>query len=208
MSAINGRFPITGGMSQTNLSVLVAGLLWLTALEGSRAASTNIYYFRQAGWSEGGTLLGWFTAADQGGDGVLSFASGDVFDFSASLTDGNVSFSFTLSSANESTFGLVYDTDGGQLLGDYLYEGIMTGTDWGGYYRTGHAFGSSSGGLLTDYANGFLDGTPNPVIVYLVEPIPEPTAITLYALGGLSLLFLRRKGSQFRLFIRPLNICD
>jgi hypothetical protein len=192
-----------------NLMKLIGGLVLLISVVAASAQET--WYFYQSGWTKGGVASGSFTGTDANGDGQLSSFDGEVANLSISMTGNRiVPDGYTWDQSN--LWGIVYDINGEPFLGDGQtgeIEGFSV-HDSSYNYFSGYGPNDTPGGGLYDSSRNLLDLTLDPIMVSTTPiteeiyqenlvlynypaPVPEPTTLTLAALGGLGLLLFRRR---------------
>jgi hypothetical protein len=167
-----------------------ASFLWsassTTSPMGSASVATNnsSAYSSAAAWTaiEGAGASGW-TAATTGGAAIVGGPANNLGSFSY---NGNVPVSLDGSSAPGQSINLyviAWETEGG------LYTSLASAE------AAGAPVGWSS--VLTGYVLGSAPPATAPPVTseahFGIGPVPEPTTLALAGLGGLSMLFLRRK---------------
>jgi hypothetical protein len=176
---------------------LTRSLLWIALALGATSPShaTN-YVFTHTGFAGGATITGSFsTGLDSNNDGTLStnnpgeitalnmYFSGnaDVAAFSADMVTGSVALTFRPNSAAATFF--VYP--GTVWPAPFSWDSSSDGTDSPYFYS--RVFGNT--GANASYTDRATGGN----WTLMAAPVPEPAMGALWTLGGLALLWRRRK---------------
>lgn len=149
------------------------------------APAQSTYYFWQGGWAGGGVLNGTFTGADINEDGQLvSFAGGEISDFSVSFSGHSTLPDFTI--ATTGLWGFVFDISGGIFLGDGqtgAIEGIgANDTVLGLAYTTGYGPNNFPGGRI-NYDSSIVE-TQNVVMLSTTPITPQSYEAAMTALAN------------------------
>jgi hypothetical protein len=171
------------------MKIRVLGLIGALGLVGAGTpASALSFTFSQGGYSEGAVVTGTFSGVDLDLNGQLAGFGGDeISAFSMSFSGNSIVSAFSL--GIDDLFGLVYDL-GTPFLGDGLTLGIegigATGSQF--EYETGQGPLGTNGGFV-----GNLDPSVTDSTELLVSVVPEPSTLTLFALGLVGMAAVSRR---------------
>lgn len=162
MMALTAAVPAHAGIDVSNDGAIVTDL------------GAGNYSFSHAGWYNGGVITGTFVGIDLDGDLQLNSYFHEISEFTASFAGNAKVAPFSLCLCG--LYGLVFDLDGGNVLGDGI-----DGFDAEGLFATG---GATLYGIGTEIGAVCGEGEPCAVIATIPEPANWSMLIAGFGLVG------------------------
>lgn len=169
----------------------------------SAGATPITYSFTQGGFDDGATVTGTFTGGDFNSNGYLESFDGEVTGFSMHFSGNSLVAAFSLDFADLG--GLIYDLNGGPLLGDETSGGMEgiggTGPEYQPYAVGPGPFrlcdGTHACGFVSNADDTARSFTSEAVVVTSpLQSVPGPSGLGMMALGLIGIGFLGKKSRK------------
>jgi hypothetical protein len=207
------------------MNKLIASIATLLALSVQQSFASTTYYFYQPGWTNGGVVSGSFTGSDNNSDGYLSSFSGEITNFSVSMT-GSSNATENTSWNQSNMWGIVYSPSVDKFLGNdegmegfgmyagannnflNYFSGFGPNLQLGGNLYTGIYNGHNRSELISIDSTALaimVDTTPITSASYNsaagdlglpTSSVPEPSTYGLIGIAALGVAFAARRRKQ------------